>query len=187
MWVLAQGDGLTQWLLVRGRGTKPLEACVEPARIRAHSSSKRPSVQRGDTAILYASVWQAVFAVVDVVGDPEHDPSRERWSWTFAIEPVVVVRDLHDAPPVEAGGHLPAEPLAALAHPPEARAVRLGPCVDRDRRGVATRAGDGRGRGAGREPRRASAPQAARRAAGAARRRMQTSCPQDVRGRSDLP
>ena len=102
-----EGDRLTQWLLVRGRGSKPLEACVEPARIRAHSSSKRPSVQRGDTAILYAAVWQAVFAVVDVVGDPEQDPSRERWSWTFAIEPVVVVRDLHDAPPVEAAGIFP--------------------------------------------------------------------------------
>jgi hypothetical protein len=64
-------------------------------------------VQRGDTAILYAAVWQAVFAVVEVVGDPEHDPGRERWSWTFAIEPAVVIRDLHDAPPVEAAGVFP--------------------------------------------------------------------------------
>ena len=64
-------------------------------------------MQRGDTAILYAAVWQAVFAVADVVGDPEHDPSRERWSWTFAITPLVVVRDLHDAPPVEAAGIFP--------------------------------------------------------------------------------
>lgn len=100
-------DGLTQWLLVRGRGSKPLDAHVVPSRIRAHSSSKRPSVQRGDTAILYAAVWQAVFAVVDVVGDPEHDASRERWSWTFAISPVTVVPDLHEAPPVEAAGIFP--------------------------------------------------------------------------------
>jgi hypothetical protein len=102
-----EGDGLTQWLLVRGRGSKALDAHVEPEKIRAHSSSKRPSVQRGDTAILYAAVWQAVFAVVEVVGDPEHDPGRERWSWTFAIEPAVVIRDLHDAPPVEAAGIFP--------------------------------------------------------------------------------
>jgi hypothetical protein len=75
--------------------------------IRAHSSSKRPSIQRGETAILYAAVWQAVFAVVEVVGDPEHDPARERWSWTFAIRPLVVVGDLHDAHPVEAAGVFP--------------------------------------------------------------------------------
>jgi hypothetical protein len=98
---------MTYWLLVRGRGSKPLEASVDPARVRAHSSSKRPSVQRGDAAILYAAVWQAVFGVVEVVGDPENDPDRERWAWTFAISPLVVVRDLHDAPPVEAAGIFP--------------------------------------------------------------------------------
>jgi len=98
---------MTHWLLVRGRGSSPLDAPVDRARIRAHSSSKRPSVQRGDTAILYAAVWQAVFGVVEVVGDPENDPDRERWAWRFAISPLVVVRDLHDAPPVEAAGIFP--------------------------------------------------------------------------------
>jgi hypothetical protein len=98
---------LTHWLLIRGRGERPLDAHVDPKKIRAQSSSKRPSVQRGDAAILYASVWQAVFGVVEVVGDPEHDPERERWSWTYAIRPLVVVRDLHDAPPVEAAGVFP--------------------------------------------------------------------------------
>jgi hypothetical protein len=98
---------LTHWLLVRGRGSRPLDAPIDRARIRAHSSSKRPSVQRGDAAILYAAVWQAVFGVVEVVGDPENDPDRERWAWTFAISPLVVVRDLHDAPPVEAAGIFP--------------------------------------------------------------------------------
>jgi hypothetical protein len=80
---------------------------VDVDRIRRHSSSKRPSVQSGDEAILYAAVWQAVFGVVDVVGDPENEPGRERWSWSFAIEPRVVVADLHDAPPVEAAGIFP--------------------------------------------------------------------------------
>ena len=85
----------------------PLDAAIDAGRIHAHSSSKRPSVQRGDTAILYAAVWQAIFGVVEVVGEPENDPERERWSWRFAIRPVAVVPDLHDAPPVEAAGIFP--------------------------------------------------------------------------------
>jgi hypothetical protein len=80
---------------------------VDPQKIRTHSSSKRPSVQRGDTAILYAAVWQAVFGVAEVVGDPENDPRRERWAWSFPIRALVVVSDLHDAPPVEAAGIFP--------------------------------------------------------------------------------
>jgi hypothetical protein len=75
--------------------------------IRAHSSSKRPSVQRGDLAVLYAAVWQAVFALAEVTGDPEHDPDRSRWSWRFPIRPLAAVPDLHDAPPVEEIGVFP--------------------------------------------------------------------------------
>jgi hypothetical protein len=96
-----------RWLLVRGRGEKPLDRLVDPAGIRAHSSTKRPSVQRGDLGVLYAAVWQAIFAIVDVVGDPEQDSTRTRWSWRFAIRPAVVVADLHEAPPVEAAGVFP--------------------------------------------------------------------------------
>jgi hypothetical protein len=95
------------WLLVRGRGEKPLAAEVHPDGIRAHSSSKRPSVQAGELGILYAAVWQAVFAVVEIVGPPENDPSRTRWAWRFPIRPLLAVRDLHDAPPVEAAGVFP--------------------------------------------------------------------------------
>lgn len=64
-------------------------------------------MQRGETAILYAAVWQAIFGVVEVVGEPENDPQRERWSWRFPIRPLTVVRDLHDAPPLEAAGVFP--------------------------------------------------------------------------------
>lgn len=96
-----------RWLLVRGRGEQPLDAPVCASDIRAHSSSKRPSVQRGDEAILYAAVWQCVFGVADVVGDPENDPDRTRWAWRFPIRPTLVVSDLHDAPPVEAAGIFP--------------------------------------------------------------------------------
>jgi hypothetical protein len=92
---------------VRGRGERPLSADVEPDKIRAHSSSKRPSVQVGELAILYAAVWQAVFAVVEIVGAPENDPQRTRWAWRFPIRPLLAVRDLHDAPPVEAAGIFP--------------------------------------------------------------------------------
>jgi hypothetical protein len=97
----------TKWLLVRGRGDRPLDARVDPAQIRAHSSSKRPSVAPGELAILYAAVWQCVFAVVEIAGVPEHDPARDRWGWRFPIRPLAAVSDLHDAPPVEAAGIFP--------------------------------------------------------------------------------
>jgi hypothetical protein len=64
-------------------------------------------VQEGELAILYAAVWQAVFAVVEIVGPPENDPSRRRWAWRFPIRPLLAVLDLHDAPPVEAAGVFP--------------------------------------------------------------------------------
>jgi SAM-dependent methyltransferase len=95
------------WLLVRGRGSSPLPAAVDRAAIRAHHSSKRPSVQPGERAILYAAVWQAVYAVVEITGVPEHDPARERWAWRFPIRPLLVIDDLDRAPPVEAAGIFP--------------------------------------------------------------------------------
>jgi hypothetical protein len=98
---------VTRWLLVRGTGEQPLDAQVDPSSIRAQSSTKRPSVQRGELAILYASVWQALYAVVEIVGDPENDPSRTRWGWRYALRPLVAVRDLHDAPAVEEAGIFP--------------------------------------------------------------------------------
>lgn len=64
-------------------------------------------MEAGELAILYAAVWQCVFAVVEVVGVPEHDPSRERWSWRFPIRSLAAIRDLHGAPPVEAAGVFP--------------------------------------------------------------------------------
>ena len=64
-------------------------------------------MQKGDLCILYASVWQAIFGVVEVTGVPEHDPSRARWAWSYPIRPLVVVGDLHDAPAVEEAGVWP--------------------------------------------------------------------------------
>jgi hypothetical protein len=64
-------------------------------------------VQAGELAILYAAVWQAVFAVVEITGVPEHDPEQDRWAWRFPIRPLVAVSDLHDAPAVEEAGVFP--------------------------------------------------------------------------------
>ena len=98
---------MTYWLLLRGLGDKPLRRDVDPSTIRTQSSSKRPSVEPGDLAILYASVWQAIFGVVEVTGDPEHDAARSRWAWRFPIRPLAVVRDLERAPAVEEAGVFP--------------------------------------------------------------------------------
>ena len=98
---------MTCWLLVRGTGEKPLARRVVADEIRSQSSSKRPSVEPGELAVLYASVWQAIFGIVEVTGVPENDPSRRRWAWRFPIRPLVLVADLEDAPPVEAAGVFP--------------------------------------------------------------------------------
>jgi hypothetical protein len=57
--------------------------------------------------VLYAAGWQVVFGVAEVVSDPENDPGRTRWAWRFAIRPMLALRDLREAPPVEAAGVLP--------------------------------------------------------------------------------
>ena len=98
---------MTYWLLVRGRGEKPLDRQVDKAGIQRQGSSKRPSVQPGDRAILYASVWQAIYGVAEIAGEPEHDPSRSRWAWSYPIRQVTGVTDLNRAPPVEAAGIFP--------------------------------------------------------------------------------
>jgi len=98
---------LTRWLLVRGRGDRPLAQEVDPEQFVAHSSSRRPSLEPGELAILYASVWQAIFGVAEVTGVAEHDPEKTRWAWRFAIRPLVVVPDLDRAPAVEEAGIFP--------------------------------------------------------------------------------
>ena len=96
---------MQRWLICRGGAHRPLPATGWT--LERHGASRRPSVQRGDLAICYASLWQCVFAVVEVVSDPQNDPAAGRWSWAFGIRPLVAVADLHDAPPVEAAGIFP--------------------------------------------------------------------------------
>jgi hypothetical protein len=75
--------------------------------LERHASTRRPAVQEGDLAVCYASVWQALFAVVEVASAPEHDPARERWGWSFALRPLLALRDLDDAPAAEEAGIFP--------------------------------------------------------------------------------
>jgi hypothetical protein len=64
-------------------------------------------VAAGDLAICYASVWQAVFAVVEVTSDPEEDAGRERWRWSFSIRPLAALDDLDRSVPAEEVGIFP--------------------------------------------------------------------------------
>lgn len=96
-----------RWLFVRGTGERPLPNRVNATALRTHSSTRRPTVQRTDLAVCYASGWQTIFAVVEVVGDPENDPARDRWRWRIPIRPLLVLSDLRAAPPVEAAGVFP--------------------------------------------------------------------------------
>jgi len=98
---------MQHWLLVRGTRDRLLPECVDPTALRSHASTRRPSLRRGDLAICYASGWQTIFAVVEIVGEPENDPNRERWQWRVSIRPLLVVEDLSEAPPVEAAGVFP--------------------------------------------------------------------------------
>jgi hypothetical protein len=95
------------WLLVRGRGERRLAPEVLADELRAHSSTRRPSIQLGDRAVLYAAGWQVVFALADVVSEPENIPGRGRWAWRFAIRATLALADLREAPPVEAAGVFP--------------------------------------------------------------------------------
>ena len=94
-------------LLVRGTVGRLLPEEVDARSLQAHSSTRKPSVQKGDLAVCYASGWQNIFAVVEVTGNPENDPARDRWRWRFRLRPLLFVPRFGDAPPVEAAGVFP--------------------------------------------------------------------------------
>ena len=83
--------------------------------------------------MLYAAVWQAVYGIVEVVGVPRRTTRRAR-AGPGASDPPARRRG---RPARRASGRgrrdLPAEPLAALAHPPHTGAVRGGARADRGR------------------------------------------------------
>ena len=98
---------MTHWLSLRGSGDRPLPRHVAGDPLDRFSSTKQPSVQRGDLVVFYASVWKVVFATGEVVGEPVYDPSRTRWCWRIPTRPILRIDDLAEAPPVEAAGVMP--------------------------------------------------------------------------------
>jgi hypothetical protein len=104
--VLPGPECCTHWLVVRGRGDRPLER-IHGDRVAAHHSSKRPSVTEGELVVLYASVWQAIYGIAEIAGPPEQDQAKRRWSWRFPLRPLVVIDDLDRAPAVEEAGVFP--------------------------------------------------------------------------------
>ena len=98
---------MTHWLKALGHARGPLPArWLEDGRVEALRRTgfpRRPRMAPGDRLVYYASVWQRVFAVVEVVADPE-PREHPRWPWIVRVEPLLVIADLDVAPPVEAIG-----------------------------------------------------------------------------------
>jgi hypothetical protein len=69
---------------------------------------RRPRMEPGDRLVYYAAGWRCVFAVVEAVGEPtdqvRHTSNPARWPWSIAVEPLLIVPRLENAPPVEAIG-----------------------------------------------------------------------------------
>ena len=94
------------WLKAVGHARGPLpEDWIDSraALLRSTGFPRRPRMRPGDRLVLYASVWRRVFALAEVLGEPERR-EHPRWPWTVAIETLLVVPVLDAAPPVEAIG-----------------------------------------------------------------------------------
>jgi len=101
------------FLKAHGTGTAPLADhwlqagswLIDPGRT---AFPRRPRMHSGDRLVLYASVWQRIFGIAEVVSEPTlADPMAERWPWSVEVELLVVVPVLSNAPPVEAIGVAP--------------------------------------------------------------------------------
>jgi hypothetical protein len=101
------------FLKAHGTGTQPLpdhwlasgSRLVSPGRT---GFPRRPRMQAGDRLVLYASGWRCIFGIAEVVGEPTTEGAASpRWPWTVAVELLVVVPVLSNAPPVEAIGVAP--------------------------------------------------------------------------------
>ncbi|HEV7808757.1 MAG TPA: hypothetical protein VGO80_23330 [Solirubrobacteraceae bacterium] len=99
-----------------GTGVSPLpdhwlaagSSLVDPGRT---AFPRRPRMAAGDRLLLYASGWRCVFGVAEVLDAPSTDvPSPadpRRWPWSVAVELLIVVPLLCNAPPLEAIGVSP--------------------------------------------------------------------------------
>ena len=100
------GRPTAYWLKAVGHARGPLaEDWLEtrPELLRRTGFPRRPRIAPGDRLVMYASVWRRVFAIAQVLGEPE-PRDHPRWPWTIAIETLLVVPVLDAAPPVEAIG-----------------------------------------------------------------------------------
>jgi hypothetical protein len=80
-------------------------------RLRRTGFPRRPRMVPADRLVYYATGWRAIFAVVEVVGEPTdahpNPADPRRWPWSVAVEPLLAIPRLEAAPPVEAAGILP--------------------------------------------------------------------------------
>jgi hypothetical protein len=109
---------LTYWLKPIGHARGPLPAAwfeSKPQILRRTGFPRRPRVADGDRFVYYASVWKKVFAIVEVVGEPEETAPGTRWPWTVAVDPLLVIPILEHAPPVESIG-VPARSTSQQSH-----------------------------------------------------------------------
>ena len=101
---------MSHWLKALGHARGPLPArWLEDGSLRSLRRTgfpRRPRIVPGDRLVYYASVWQRVFAIVEVVADPEQ-VDHPRWPWIVRVERLLVLPDLDVAPPVEAIGIAP--------------------------------------------------------------------------------
>ena len=114
---------MQHWLKAIGHAKGPLtDAWVEerPAVLVRTGFPRRPRMAPGDRLVYYASVWRVVFAVVEVVSEPELTRPGTRWPWTVDTEPLLAIPRLDRAPPVEAIG-VPARSMSQQSH------IRLSP------------------------------------------------------------
>ena len=116
---------MTPWLKCLGRAGWSLpDAWLADGglrRLERTSFPRRPRMVPGDRLVYYAAGWKRVFALVEVTAEPTTDePLSERWPWSVAVEPLVVVPLLENAPPVEALG-IPPRSMSQQSH------IRLSP------------------------------------------------------------
>jgi hypothetical protein len=111
------------WLKALGHagGAMPAEWLADGRidRLRRTSFPRRPRMEPGDRLVYYASGWRCVFALVEVVEAPTdahpHPANPKRWPWSVAVEPLLVVPRLDNAPPVEALG-IPPRSMSQQSH-----------------------------------------------------------------------
>jgi hypothetical protein len=79
-----------------------------PAILERTGFPRRPRIEVGDRLVYYAAGWKRVFAIVEAVGEPTdrvaHTSNPTRWPWSIAVEALLVVPHMENAPPVEAIG-----------------------------------------------------------------------------------